>query len=583
MKRIITLIFSLMLFSLSFGQNINRSKFEANLFLKPTLNVGSAKTISFKFYYPTFAVTQDSIWKYNTKVPIVSRLGINYVIPISAMPIEMVNDDADINVEVAFQEMPLGTTEVQTREATLGTGTMHSYMVNHKIPTIVKVTNRQGEVIDMWEEWEDNKIKYGDEGETKVKKNDNGSSTTSLTRLNFYDEESLEKSFQQEGEKTVRRKSVLKQAGRIIGSLHPRIYFLRFYQKLTIGTPKSKKHDYSELKAAQEAAIEALEAKDMSALDQQIEVWKKYIEEYDPYDKKAKINQKVKAILHGNLTKAYLMQDDLENARKHIGPYYDLSLKVSQSMTFPDLEQAAWLQKFIELQTEAYKTNADLEVPTTEYGAFDFESEIKKRRKLSNYQMFIVSDQTSKFTSEYKAFLGEPQDDPAPANDAPAESNLRAQVQFPGTANAMFVFSMENENLMGGPFPEEVTTFRDLSDIIGANMEFTSLPESIGNLENLSLLNLKGNKFTSIPASIGKLSKLTNLNLRGNQLTEIPESIGQLTNLKKLNVRDNDLTTLPESIKNCTQLKSLQVSGNKISADELEKIKQWLPAKCKVK
>jgi Leucine-rich repeat (LRR) protein len=116
------------------------------------------------------------------------------------------------------------------------------------------------------------------------------------------------------------------------------------------------------------------------------------------------------------------------------------------------------------------------------------------------------------------------------------------------------VLDLSNQGLTKAPayiFDEVLTTELDLSH----NKIDGALQGEVRHLAGLRVLNLSHNNFTGVPAEVGQLSNLQVLNLSYNKLTGLPYELGNLSKLKELDLR-----------------------GNAYSKQDLEKIKQTLPA-----
>lgn len=102
---------------------------------------------------------------------------------------------------------------------------------------------------------------------------------------------------------------------------------------------------------------------------------------------------------------------------------------------------------------------------------------------------------------------------------------------------------------------------------------------SVFSNTNTEELNISNNSLTgSIQSQIGQLTKLKILNAGKNQMTGVPAEIGQLKNLQVLDLSNNKLTGLPNELGNLTNLKTLNISGNQYSKQDLDYIRNKLPA-----
>ncbi|HLC83818.1 MAG TPA: leucine-rich repeat domain-containing protein, partial [Bacteroidia bacterium] len=95
----------------------------------------------------------------------------------------------------------------------------------------------------------------------------------------------------------------------------------------------------------------------------------------------------------------------------------------------------------------------------------------------------------------------------------------------------------------------------------------------------LEELDISNNNLTgSLPAEIRLLQKLRVLDASDNNMTGVPAEVGQLANLEILDLSNNQLTGLPYELGNLKNLKTLNLAGNDYSEQDLEIIKQGLPA-----
>jgi len=112
-----------------------------------------------------------------------------------------------------------------------------------------------------------------------------------------------------------------------------------------------------------------------------------------------------------------------------------------------------------------------------------------------------------------------------------------------------------------------------------SNQGLSKIPDYVFGQNNLEELNVSGNKLTgAIQAEIRHLSNLRVLNASHNQMTGVPAEIGQLEKLETLDLSYNQLTGLPYELGNLKNLKTLNISGNNYSQQDLDIIKQKLPA-----
>ena len=538
----------------AFSQKVSRETVKKVVIEYPTLPIENVKKVGIKVYYPHPAITQDTISKYAGNLDIMKsdaeRLSRMKEFPYRE--IKMVDKDWDLLVEVSFS-MPRVLSKKLNRN--------FSYTVEHVMKTIVKITNSQGEILDVWTESPRNTVGFGNEQIESVEAKNAGYKATVRT-MNFDSEAALIEEYEKSAEVLMYRKPIFIQLKKIIEKLYDKIYFNEVKDKFTIGTGKGKNYDYTELETAQTNAVTAIEENSFDKLDASIIVWEKYLKESDLLDKKAMISKKVTAILYGNLTIAYLYKKDFPKAEQYVGEY----LNINKSSQFRDYKQAEKLKTLIELRKLSDEINGHLKVPVTQPDAFDFKKEIAKRKRIKNYKIYLNEDKYKEFKSAHDDFLAmntlaNDEASKTETGESTGENKYLGRVMDTPTQDPMLMLNpMYDKDIIGKEFPVEITDIVELGSIVAPNMKFTSIPESIGNM-----------------------TKLNKLVLSGSDFTELPESIGNCVELKKLNLSKTKITTVPESIKNCVNLKTLNLKGTKISASEVEKIKAWLPKKCKVK
>lgn len=112
-----------------------------------------------------------------------------------------------------------------------------------------------------------------------------------------------------------------------------------------------------------------------------------------------------------------------------------------------------------------------------------------------------------------------------------------------------------------------------------SNQNLSKVPSSVFNRTEIEELHVSNNGIEgSLQAEVRQLQNLKVLNLSNNLFTGVPAEIGQLKNLEILDLSYNKLTGLPYELGNLSQLKILNLKGNKYSTQDLEIIKQKLPA-----
>jgi len=146
--------------------------------------------------------------------------------------------------------------------------------------------------------------------------------------------------------------------------------------------------------------------------------------------------------------------------------------------------------------------------------------------------------------------------------------------------------------------PESISKLNNLKYINLDRNKFTEIPAPLSNnktlkwlrlngnqitnitsfagMENLKCLYLNNNKIQMLPSDISTLENLTDLSLARNQLKSLPSGISKLKNLARLSLQDNQLTNITVSLEN-SPIRWIRLDGNKISKEEIQKLKSTLP------
>lgn len=107
----------------------------------------------------------------------------------------------------------------------------------------------------------------------------------------------------------------------------------------------------------------------------------------------------------------------------------------------------------------------------------------------------------------------------------------------------------------------------------------TKVPAYIFDRTEIQELNLSNNNIDgALQAEVRHLQDLKILNLSNNQFTGVPAEVGQLKSLEVLDLSNNKLTGLPYELGNLSNLKVLNLKGNNYSIQDLNIIKENLPA-----
>ena len=108
--------------------------------------------------------------------------------------------------------------------------------------------------------------------------------------------------------------------------------------------------------------------------------------------------------------------------------------------------------------------------------------------------------------------------------------------------------------------------------------------EGISYPENTTQIDLSGRNLTgSLKAEIRLLQQLEVLNISDNDLTGIPAEIGQLSQLRVLDLSNNPFTGLPLELGNLENLEVLDLTGTDYAVQDLEAIKESLPASVEIR
>lgn len=122
----------------------------------------------------------------------------------------------------------------------------------------------------------------------------------------------------------------------------------------------------------------------------------------------------------------------------------------------------------------------------------------------------------------------------------------------------------------------------DTKELDLSGMQLPKLPNVLGKFKEVTQLVASNVGLHELPDSIGEMTNLTMLLLSNNNLKSLPESIGKLKNLEILNIRGNDIKKLPKTLsgldpENGGSLFRISLDKDKLSSDEMEKLKKMLP------
>lgn len=129
--------------------------------------------------------------------------------------------------------------------------------------------------------------------------------------------------------------------------------------------------------------------------------------------------------------------------------------------------------------------------------------------------------------------------------------------------------------------PHKIERFRQLDTLILSRNSLSSLPDEIKNCRNLRVLQLDGNEITQLPSAEvwSAITQLESVDLSSNKLTtdELAKMKGSLgSTLMSLKVDENQLTSLPLQWDSLKLIRHLSASSNKISElpDEIGLLRQ---------
>lgn len=555
---------------LSYSQKAKKQSASYPHVHKPIFPAKDIQSLSLLMHTKGVHVTADTIRAYDLAIENMDERGRTPTPSYYPQgPITIQNYPADINFEVAFGAPSVVERELNSYPCGTTPGCKkYNYMVKYKLPCIVAATNKSGEVLEIWSYNPTYEFKFGSESFNKLVQKEAGF-TYSMRHMTFKSEKELNDAFENFGTSWLNRKAVLRIMGHVINSSYSTAFVKDSYEVFDLTTGKGKSHDYSDLTAVNEEAIEIMKQIDnRDAILPVIEKWKTMLQQSNLDDKKAKINDVITHGLYKNIAVAYAYLEDYDKAMEYAVKHRNSVPQESRFTAASNLSGGTdnRAQRF---HLEIYKlklaeeANKGLTQPENVEAVPNLKKIYGKRKKSKDLNFTSNEDKYEAFKAE---LIKKNEEIEAALNEgvapSPSENNPYSdEVQVSTTQGfQLMLVSFTHAQIVGKEMPSEITELTQLNRLIAPGMKFTAVPSSIGNLKDLVALNLKG-----------------------SNLKEVPESIGKLKKLKTLNLGNNDLTTLPASIQNMTELKSLVLKGNNFSKEELDKIKAMLPAKCKIK
>jgi Leucine-rich repeat (LRR) protein len=126
-------------------------------------------------------------------------------------------------------------------------------------------------------------------------------------------------------------------------------------------------------------------------------------------------------------------------------------------------------------------------------------------------------------------------------------------------------------------FPDFLKEASQIQVLTLNHNSITSIPDWIPALKSLVELDVSYNSLSQLDKGLFKLDHLEELNLRENHIEVLGQEIKNLSQLTKLDLYSNNLTSIPNEIRALKKLKIFFLTKNKLSRDELEKVRQLLP------
>lgn len=521
----------------------------------PSVPVAGMKSLGIQVYTADLPFSKDTLRLYLGNMDIMKSNAERFSkISFQALEdITVLGGDGDLTFEMAFGEAMVVNKELKTAPCVVAKDgcKQYYYLVKYVLPTVVRA--RKGEdIVGTWELESTMDIQFGNEQVEKHKKTDKGSST-SVQVVSYSSESDLALAFASSGDANMARKGIVSQLGKMAELIYDQAFYEPTTLKLDIAYGNGKVTDYTETETAADNAVEALENKKYEALQGPIKVWETWLKKYDASDKKAAVNHKVAQGLHENLAIAYTFTQKYDAAREQL----DKALKFANT-GMVNTNEVARLEEFhgfIGKQEMAQKYNGSLNT-TLLVSAPDLKAMMGKKKLNENFDFLVAENQYA----ELKKSLG--QETNAPTQ----EETLMGMLGNAQDNNAEITLEGRVENNM-----------LVLSGLIDGNMRGHDLHESICNYVEIETIRARNIGLTGLPMCFGSLINLEKVYLNDNDFGTLPDVFGKLNKLEVLDLSDCGLTTLPASIFTLTQLKKINVSGNKISAEEMAKLKAALP------
>lgn len=531
----------------------------------PTVPAGQVSRIAFQLHADGAYFTLEDLRRYGGNMDLLKSSGER----LSSMKFFTVGQEAEVVdvgptmvVDVAIGPDREDAVVIASEPVKSGSEVLTYWAdVSCHLPMRVRIGSPEGEVWDAFEVDAPMTIRYGNEKISTMESRPGGF-TYSKGSLSFDSEQAVRDRLRtDEGQRFFRRKAVLTQLSRVINELETRIFFIEDKVEVTVFSAKGK-HDYSELDAARDVAIESYDGGYFDGLSSPIDTWREWAGKVDFTDKKAKVTRSVALGMRLNLAQAHLFRNEFDACAE--------SLSEARSLVLPGGEEAVMiedLQSRLMKRRRALQANGSFElaVDIVQEKAPDIKNVIGKRSENKDVQLILPGDRFDEIGEDIarweRAFVdGSPEAAAAEAGEVSMEQRLGGRLQQTIGGMMLQLNPLMDADLVGGEFPAEILA-----------------------IPNLVYLDISRMQFGALPDEIDRLATLQTLVAARNGLSSIPESIGNITGLKKLLLDDNSLTALPGSLSRCTELKTVALKGNPISPDAIEQLSNLLGEDVKIR
>jgi len=531
----------------------------------PTIPSEAALRIAFNLYASPEVFTLDDLRRYGGNMDLLKSGGER----LSGMKYFTVGGEAavvdvgpTVAVDVAIGTEQLGALQFASEPVKSNSEELtHWANVPCRLPMRVRIASPTGEVWDAFEVDVPMVLRYGNEKISTIESS-KGSFSYSKTSLKFDSQDAVRAGLKsEEGARFFRRKAVLTQMGHAIDELETRLFFLEGKVEVVMYSGKGK-HDYPEMDAARDVALEAWSSGYVDGLASPIETWRKWAAKVDFTDRKAQVTRAVALGLHLNLAQAHLYRNEFSECAQAISDARALVLPGGEEKAFLDDLQSRLMKRRRALAANGALT-WDPETETEK--APDIKNVVGKRSQNKDVEMIQPVDRYADIGRDIAAWEAEavadsPESAAGEASEVSLEQRLGGRLQQTIGGMMLQLSPLLDADLVGSPFPEEILA-----------------------IPNLVYLDISGMKFGALPVDIDRLSGLQTLVAQRNELAALPESLGNLSALKKLFVGQNQLTALPASLAQCAELKTVDIKGNPFPAGVITEIEQVLGEEVKVK